>query len=126
MSTEKELRNKKIIDLNNQGKSIRFIANELGISKTTVTSVLGSVIGVEVPEKKKVVPVKLKGTEERVDSLVGWTRLDVNEYANDKSGEVMRIAWVKAKSDKDFGYFVKLGSVGKIEDIEVVSEEVKK
>jgi transposase len=112
--------------LNNENKSIRFIANELGISKTTVTSVLNSVIGVDIPDnKKKPVPVKLKGNEERFTSFAGWTRLGVNEHVNDKTGEVIRIAWIKAKSPEDFGYFVKLGSVGKIEDIEVVSEEVK-
>ena len=120
---EKEERNKRIMELNNDNKSIRFIANELGISKTTVTSVLNSVIGVDIPDnKKKAVAVKLKGTEERFTSFVGWNRMNVNEYANEKTGEVIRVAYVKADKKGEFGYFVKLGSVGKIEDNEVVSE----
>ena len=120
---EKEERNKRIIELNNEDKSIRFIANELGISKTTVTSVLNTVIGDKTPNKKKVAKVKLKGTEERFTSFVGWNRLNVNEYVNEKTGEVIRVACVKAKSPDEFGYFVKLGIVGKIDDIEEVSEE---
>jgi transposase len=126
-STEKDLRDQRIKNLNNEGKSIAEIAKEIGMSKGGVHKVLGKFLlkGDVAPKKEKVVEVKISGTEERFDSFVGWTRLGVNEYVNFNTGEVIRVAYVKAKSDKEFGYFVKLGSVGKIEDIEVVSEEVK-
>jgi len=119
----KELRDQEIIDLHNQGKSIRNIATELNIGKTTVSNVVNIFLGIDKIPSKKVIPVKLKGTEERFESFVGWNRLDVNEYANEKTGEVVRVAYVKADKKGEFGYFVKLGSVGKIEDIEVVSDE---
>jgi len=123
---DKDLRDQKIIDLHNQGKSIRNIASELNVGKTTVSNVVNIFLGIDkIPSKKEVVPVKLKGTEERFDSFVGWTRLGVNEYVNFNTGEVIRVAYVKAKGPEEFGYFVKLGSVGNIEDIEVVSEELK-
>jgi transposase len=127
-STEKDLRDQRIKNLNNEGKSIAEIAKEIGMSKGGVHKVLGKFLlkGDVAPKKENVVEVKISGTEERFDSFVGWTRLGVNEYVNEKTSEVIRVAYVKAKSDKEFGYFVKLGSVGKIEDIEVVSEEVKK
>jgi hypothetical protein len=122
---DKDLRDQKIIDLHNQGKSIRSIASKLNIGKTTVSNVVNVFLGLDKIPSKEVVPVKFKGTEERFTSFVGWDRLNVNEYVNEKTGEVIRVAWVKAKSNKEFGYFVKLGSVGKIENVEVVSEEVK-
>lgn len=106
---EKELRNKKILDLHNSGESTRNIAKELGIGKTTVSEVIGKAVckGEDVPPKE-VVPVKLKGTEERFTNFSGYVRTNVNEYSHKESGEVIRVAYVKAKSKDEFGYFVKL------------------
>jgi len=124
-SIDKDLRDKKIKDLNNEGKSIAQIATEVGMSKGGIHKVLGKFLvkGDVAPKKENTAAIKLKGTEERFESFVGWNRLDVNEYANEKTGEVIRVAYVKADKKGEFGYFVKLGSVGKIEDIEVVSDE---
>jgi lambda repressor-like predicted transcriptional regulator len=108
---EKELRNKKILDLHNSGESIRSIAKELGVGKTTVSEVIGKALdkGENVPPKE-VVPVKLKGTEERFTNFSGYERLDVNVYSHKETGEIVQIAFVKAKSKDDFGYFVKLNN----------------
>ena len=107
---EIELRDKKILDLNNSGKSIREIAKEMNIGKTTVSRVLNGVLAKDLVPSKEVVEVKLKGTEERFESFVGWERTNVNEYANKSTGETIRVVYVKAKSVDQFGYFVKLGN----------------
>jgi orotate phosphoribosyltransferase-like protein len=99
-----------ILDLNNSGKSIREIAKELNIGKTTVSRVLNGALVKELVPPKKVSEVKIKGTEERITSFSGLVRTNVNEYANEKTGEIIRVAYVKAKSVNEFGYFVKLGS----------------
>lgn len=111
---EKELRNKKVLDLHNSGMTERSIATELGIGKSTVNKILNSVlVKDDKVAPKKLVEVKLKGTEERFESFVGYERTNVNEYVHKDSGEVVRIVYIKAKSKDDFGYFVKLGNAEK-------------
>ena len=105
-----ELRDKRILDMNNSGKSIREIAKVLSIGKTTVSRVLSCALEKEDIPTKKVIEVKLEGTEERFESFVGWERTNVNEYANKSTGEIARVVYVKAKSEDKFGYFVKLGN----------------
>lgn len=108
--SEKELRNKRVLDLHNSGESIGSISSKLGMSKSGIHKILGLFIKKEeVPSAKKVVEVKIKGTEERITSFSGLVRTNVNEYANDKTGEVIRVAFVKATEPGGFGYFVKLG-----------------
>lgn len=127
-SIDKDLRDRRIMDLNNSGKSIAQIAEEVGMSKGGVHKVLSKFLikGEVVSKKEEVVELKVTGKEEKVSTLVGWKRLDVNEYVNEKTGEIMRIKWVRAKNPNEFGYFVKLGSLGKVNDIEVVSVEEAK
>jgi transcriptional regulator with XRE-family HTH domain len=124
---EKDVRNRKIVDLNNEGLSVREIAKQLNIGKSTVSNILNSVLikNEKIPSKK-VVEVKLKGDEEKFTNFSGWSRLNVNEYANDKTGEVIRIAFVRAKSKDECGYFVKLGAIGgqKLAEPVVVEEIV--
>ena len=103
-----ELRDKRILDMNNSGKSIREIAKVLSIGKTTVSRVLSCALVKEDIPSKDVVDIQIKGTEERFESFVGWERTNVNEYANKNTGEVARVVYVKAKSKDEFGYFVKL------------------
>lgn len=124
---EKDLRDRKVMDLYNSGKSIRTISTELCIGKSTVSNVINKHLGIGefASKSERTIEVNISGKEERFTSFVGWNRLNVNEYANEKTGEVIRVAWVKAKSVDEFGYFVKLGSIGKIEDIEVVSKDIK-
>lgn len=107
---ELEIRNQKIIDLHNQGKSAREIASELNIGKTTVNNAINSMIKKGEAPPKEVVDVKLTGKEESFTSFVGFERVNVNEYAHKESGEVVRVAYVKAKSPDEFGYFVKLNN----------------
>jgi hypothetical protein len=64
------------------------------------------------PKIKKVV-AKLTGEEERMNSFVGWIRTNVNEYTNKETGEIVNVAFVKAKKAGDFGYFVKVSSFEK-------------
>jgi len=124
---EKDLRDRKIMDFYNSGKSIRNISTELGIGKSTVNNVINKQLGIGefASKNESTIEVKISGKEERFISFVGWNRLNVNEYANEKTGEVIRVAWVKAKSVDEFGYFVKLGSLGNIDNIDVIFEEVK-
>lgn len=105
---EVEIRNQRIIDLHNQGKSAREIAAELNVGKTTVNNAINSMIKKGEAPPKEVVDVKLTGKEEKFGSFVGFERVNVNEYAHKESGEVVRVAFVKAKSPDEFGYFVKL------------------
>lgn len=106
---EKELRDRKVMDLYNSGVAERKIAEEMGIGKSTVNRIIQSFVktGEDVPPKE-VVPVKLKGDEERFTNFSGYVRTDVNEYSNKETGEVVRVVFVKAKSKDEFGYFVKL------------------
>ena len=124
---EKDLRDRKIMNFYNSGKSIRNISTELGIGKSTVNNVINKQLGIGefASKNESTIEVKISGKEERFISCVGWNRLNVNEYANEKTGEVIRVAWVKAKSVDEFGYFVKLGSLGNIDNIDVIFEEVK-
>ena len=109
MDLEKDLRNKKIIDLHNSGATIKEITDATGMSKSGIYKVIGSIIKKEEIPSKKVIEVKIKGTEERITSFSGLVRTNVNEYANEKTGEVIRVAFVKATEPGGFGYFVKLG-----------------
>ena len=107
-SDNKELRDKKILDLHNSDKSVEFIAKEVGMSKGGIHKILQkSLINGDIAPKE-VVEVKLTGKEEKFTSFVGFERTNVNEYAHKESGEVIRVAYVKAKSKDEFGYFVKL------------------
>ena len=108
-TNEKDLRNKKILDMHNSDVSIGLIAKEFGMSKAGIHKIIQSFVstGEKVPPKE-VVPVKLKGDEERFTSFVGYERLDVNVYSHKETGEVIQVAFVKAKSKDEFGYFVKL------------------
>lgn len=108
---EKDLRDQKVMDMYNYGVAERKIAEELGIGKSTVNRIIQGFIkvGDKVPPKE-VVPVKLKGDEERFTSFVGYERLDVNVYSHKETGEVIQVAFVKAKSKDEFGYFVKLNN----------------
>lgn len=104
----KELRDKKILDLHNSGESMESIAKEVGMSKTGVHKILQkSLINGDIAPKE-VVDVKLTGKEEKFTSFVGYERVNVNEYAHKESGEVVRVAYVRAKNPGEFGYFVKL------------------
>ena len=109
-SIDKDLRDKKIKDLNNEGKSIAQISTEVGMSKGGIHKVLGKFLvkGDVAPKKENTAAIKLKGTEERFESFVGWERTNVNEYVNKSTGEIARVVYVKAKNADEFGYFVKL------------------
>jgi orotate phosphoribosyltransferase-like protein len=106
MTTEE--RDQRILDLHNSDLSIRKIAEQLNVSKSTVSNVVNEFLGKTLPPKKVSVEVKLTGDEEKFTSFVGFERTNVNEYAHKESGEVVRVAYVKAKSPGEFGYFVRL------------------
>ena len=113
-NSEKDLRNKKILDLHNQGKSIQAIAKEMVMSKGGVHKIISAfILKGDSPKKDVVVKVKLSGEEERFTSFVGYERVDVNQYAHKDSGEVVNVAFVKAKKAGEFGYFVKVSGVQK-------------
>jgi len=104
-----DVRDQKILDLNNSGKSNREIALELNISKSTVNKVLNDLLlKDEGVSPKEVVPIKLDGDEQRFTSFVGYERVDVNVYVHKETGEMVKVAYVRAKSPDDFGYFVRL------------------
>jgi predicted transcriptional regulator len=105
---EKILRDKRILDLHNSGESMGSISKTTGMSKSAIHKIIGSIIKKEEVPSKKVVKVEVKGTEERISSFSGLTRTDVNEYLDEKTGEVIRVAFVKATEPGGFGYFVKL------------------
>ena len=107
-SVDVKTRNLRILELHNEGKNHREIMSDVGISLGTVSGVIKKALKLEeIPPKEKV-EVVLSGKEERFDSFVGWVRTDVNVYANEKTGELVSIAFVKAKEEGGFGYFVKV------------------
>lgn len=108
MESERDLRNKKILDMHNSGSSMGNISKAVGLGKTSVHKILTAMLKVGDTPGKEVVDVELTGTEEKFGSFVGWERTNVNEYANRSTGETIRVAYVKAKSADQFGYFVKL------------------
>ena len=111
---EKDFRYKKILDLHNQGKSIAAIAKEMVLSKGGVHKILSSlIVKGDSPKKEPVVKVKLSGQEERFSSFVGYERTDVNQYVHKETGEIVNVAFVKAKKAGEFGYFVKVSSFEK-------------
>lgn len=108
MEEEKDLRNKKILDLHNSGSTIKEIIEATGMSKSGIYKVIGSVIKEGSAPGKEVAKVDLSGDEEVIASFNGLTRINVNEYADDKTGEVLRITFVKSTVPGGFGKFVKL------------------
>lgn len=109
---EKELRNKKIIDMHNSGATIKEIIDATGMSRSGIYKVIDSIVKIgETAPKEPVKEIQLTGNEERFTSFIGWERINVNEYSNKATGEVIRVAYIKAKSPNEFGYFVKLGNV---------------
>jgi hypothetical protein len=111
---EKELRDKKILDLHNQGKSIAVIAKEMHLSKGGIHKIIsGFILKGDSPKKEPVVKVKLFGAEERFTSFVGYERTNVNQYVHKETGEIVNVVFVKAKKAGEFGYFVKVSSVEK-------------
>ena len=110
---EKEMRNKKIVDMHNSGATIKDIAKAVGMSNGGIHKVLNSIIlKSEIAPKEQTVEVKLTGSEERFSSFIGYERTNVNEYAHKDSGEVVRVVFVNGK-DGGFGYFVKVNEVEK-------------
>jgi hypothetical protein len=106
---EKDLRNKRIIDLHNSGSTIQDIVDAVGMSKGGVHKVLSNHIGgSEVAPKKVSVKVKLTGDEEVFNNFSGWARTDVNQYAHKETGEVVNLAFIPADSVDGFGKFVKV------------------
>lgn len=108
---EKELRNKRILDLHNEGKSMGEISKAVGIGKTSVHGILNKLLNIgNLAPKEPVIEVKLSGNEERFNSFVGYERTNVNQYAHKETGEVVNVVFVKAKKQGEFGYFVKVKS----------------
>ena len=102
-------RDDRILELHNEGKSVRQISTELVVSKSLVHKVLSSVL-----DKAEVMPkiptkVKLSGNEERFTNFGGYIRTNVNEYTDKCTGEVVKIAFVGAEEKGGHGYFVKIG-----------------
>lgn len=108
MEEEKDLRNKKILDLHNSGSTIKEIIEATGMSKSGIYKVIGSVIKEGSAPRKEVVEVDLSGDEEVITSFIGLTRLNVNEYVNEKTSEVIRVTFIKSTVPGEFGKFVKL------------------
>lgn len=105
----KEERNKKIIDLHNEGKTIQEIATTIGMSKGGIHKVLGEHINVgDIAPKKPTAKVKLIGNEERFTNFSGWVRTDVNTYCSKDTGEIVNLVYVPSKTVEDYGYFVKV------------------
>lgn len=101
-------RDEKILELHNEGKSVRQISTDLSVSKSLVHKVLSSVL-----DKVDVMPkisskVVLDGDEERFTNFGGYIRTNVNEYTDKCTGEVVNVAFVTAKEKGGHGYFVKL------------------
>lgn len=105
---EKDLRDKRVIELHNSGDSIRTIASSLGISKSNVSNIISAYLETGEVKPKVLSRVKLDGDEEVFSSFVGYERTDINEYVHKETGEMVRIVFVKAKKSGDFGHFVKL------------------
>jgi protein tyrosine phosphatase len=110
-SQEKELRRKKVLDMHNSGASIQDITDATGLSRSGIYKILDIVIKKgEIAPKEPVKEVKLTGQEERFTSFVGYERTNVNQYAHKDTGEIVNVAFVKAKNPGEFGYFVKVKS----------------
>lgn len=105
----KDFRDKKVLNLHNEGKSIRDIKKETGLGVATIHKILsGLIIKGDSPKKEVVIKVDLTGNEEKITSFSGLKRTDVNEYVDEKTGEVIRVVFVKAESADEFGYFVRV------------------
>ena len=105
---EKNSRNDLILEMHNEGKTVRQISDAVKLSIGGVHKVLSSVLDkVDVMPK---IPTKvvLSGNEERFTNFGGWIRTNVNEYTHKETGEVVNIAFVGAKEKGGHGYFVKL------------------
>jgi hypothetical protein len=114
VDAEKELRRKKVLDMHNSGSSPKDIMNVTGLSRSGVYKILDTLLPKgEIAPKEPIVKVKLSGQEERFTSFVGYERTNVNQYAHKETGEVVNIAFVKAKKAGEFGYFVKVSGVEK-------------
>ena len=105
---EKNVRNERILELHNEGKTVRQISDDVSLSIGGVHKVLSSVLDkVDIMPKISSKAV-LTGNEERFTNFGGWVRTNVNEYTDKVTGEVINVAFVSAKEKGGHGYFVKL------------------
>ena len=107
--TDKEIRNKRIIDMHNGGSTIQEIVDAVGMSKGGVHKVLNSHLLIpEIAPKKVTIKVNLTGKEEEFNNFSGWARTDVNQYAHKETGEVVNLVFIPADNIDGFGKFVKV------------------
>lgn len=101
---------KLIIDLHNQGLSIREIETKTKISKSTVSRIISKHIETIKPNEPKLAKEVLKpiitGKEEKILSFVGLQSIGVNEYLNKDTSECIKVAFIKAIKPNECGYFV--------------------
>jgi hypothetical protein len=109
----KEQRNKKVVSLHNEGKTVREIAELTGVSKTLVSNVITAHIE-SLKNKPASIEVKPKQSEPAATSLgkriynfgeYQYTGTP-NEYAHKQTGEVIKVTFVKATTPSGCGHFV--------------------
>lgn len=117
---DKEQRNKRIIKMHNDGKTVREIAEAVGISKTLVNNVINAHIeSLKVkpapavtenklePVQKQTAPASNVTTSgKRISSFGEYKHTGTrNEYAHKETGEIITVKFVQAKAPEQCGHF---------------------
>lgn len=103
--------NKEVLRMHNEGLSVRVIADTLKISKDKAHRIIKSVILPGNDPKEPTTTSKPKQSTEynsgdRFSSFVGWSRIDVNEYVNDKTSEVIKVRFVEGVDGNEVHFVI--------------------
>lgn len=108
MSTKIE-RNENVVKLHNEGQTVRYISETIGISKSAVHKIITAHLEVIEVDSDVIVGYSVTSKSEagRVfDSFVGWLRIAPNQYSNKDTGEVLNVIFVPSATAGGFGRFV--------------------
>jgi len=102
-------RDSKIIEMHNNGASVREIEQETGVGKSTIHRVVTAHMdSIKPKDSDETKPIESPSDKvgERFDSFVGWNRIGVNQYAHKDTGEIINVKFIKSKDINTCGHFV--------------------
>ena len=107
---QKEKRNKQILAMHNSGATTQAIATKFNLSKAGVHNIIKTMLPINeepIQPVKEIKPATTLNKGERITNFGEYVRTGVNEYSHKSTGECIKVAFIPAKNQNEFGYFVK-------------------
>ena len=101
-------RNESVIKLHNEGQTVRYISDTVGISKSAVHKIITAHLeAIEVDIAVVVPSGTVKAEAGKVfDSFVGWLRISPNQYSHKDTGEIINVKFVPSAITVGCGHFI--------------------